>query len=268
MPKNQPKVQVVSMEDITAELIASVSAQVNQKKIELSPKTVMSVLTIAMEAVEGSPVKGPQQKDLAIKIVMNIAENANLPEDQLSVIKALIDGGFVADTIDLVVAASQGKLNVNSATQIAQGCFARCLPFLMKKAGLKMPPASAAAVAAAAAAPETPPQKPSPAVTPSPTHAQFPVPAAAQATAQATAQPKQSPVVMAAQQPAAAIQPPAQALSVPALSLPAITPLSQSQSSVISQPVANVPAAEAVVNEKNEIVDVPAVNTENVTIEA
>jgi hypothetical protein len=245
------------MEDITAELIASVSAQVTQKKIELSPKTVMSVLTIAMEAVEGSPVKGPQQKDLAIKIVMNIAENANLPEDQLSVIKALIDGGFVADTIDLVVAASQGKLNVNSATQIAQGCFAKCLPFLMKKAGIKMPPA--------ALAPETLPQKPSPAATPSPEHAQFPAPA--QATSQPQPESQQSPVVMAAQQPAAAIQPSAQVLPAPALSLPAITPLSRSQSSVISQPIQTPVAADSV-NEKNEIVDVPAINTENVTIEA
>ena len=128
-----PQVKVVSIESITNELVKNVSEQMSGAGIQLSPRTVMEVLKIAMEAVEGSPVKGAEQKDLAIKVVLEIATNAGLPEDQLTVIRALVDGGFVSDTIDLVVAASQGKLNVNQVQEVAKGCFKTCFGSMFKR---------------------------------------------------------------------------------------------------------------------------------------
>ena len=128
-----PQVKVVSIESITNELVKNVSEQMSGAGIQLSPRTVMEVLKIAMEAVEGSPVKGAEQKDLAIKVVLEIATNAGLPDDQLTVIRALVDGGFVSDTIDLVVAASQGKLNVNQVQEVAKGCFKTCFGSMFKR---------------------------------------------------------------------------------------------------------------------------------------
>lgn len=124
--KATAQVRVVSIESITSELVKNVTEQMNGAGLQLSPKTVMSVLKIAIEAVEGSPVKGSEQKDLAIKVVLEIATNAGLPEDQLTIIRALVDGGFVSDTIDLVIAASQGKLNINQVQEVAKGCFSAC----------------------------------------------------------------------------------------------------------------------------------------------
>lgn len=127
MTKNKkPQVQLISREDLTKQLISNVSEQMKSSGIKLSPKTVMSVLQLAMEAVEGSPIKGADQKDLAIKVVMEIAQLSGLPEDQLTIITTLVDGGFVSDTIDLVIAATQGNLNVNQVTEVAQGCFKAC----------------------------------------------------------------------------------------------------------------------------------------------
>lgn len=128
-----PQVKVVSIESITSELVKNVSEQMSGAGIQLSPRTVMEVLKIAMEAVEGSPVKGAEQKDLAIKVVLEIATNAGLPDDQLTVIRALVDGGFVSDTIDLVVAASQGKLNLNQVQEVAKGCFKTCFGSILKR---------------------------------------------------------------------------------------------------------------------------------------
>jgi len=105
----------------------------NGAGVQLSPRTVMEVLKMAMEAVEGSPVKGAEQKDLAIKVVLEIASNVGLPEDQLTIIHTLVDGGFVSDTIDLVIAASQGKLNINQAQEVAKGCFKTCFGAMFKK---------------------------------------------------------------------------------------------------------------------------------------
>lgn len=119
-------VQLISKEDLTKQLVSNVTEQMTASGIKLSPTTVMSVLRLAMEAVEGSPIKGADQKDLAVKVVLEIANSVGLPADQLAVITALVDGGFVSDTIDLVIAASQGKLNVNQVVEVAQGCFGAC----------------------------------------------------------------------------------------------------------------------------------------------
>ena len=127
------QVKVVSIESITKELVNNVTQQMNGAGVQLSPRTVMEVLKMAMEAVEGSPVKGVEQKDLAIKVVLEIASNVGLPEDQLTIIRTLVDGGFVSDTIDLVIAASQGRLNINQAQEVAKGCFKTCFSSMFKK---------------------------------------------------------------------------------------------------------------------------------------
>ena len=136
-----PQVKVVSIESITSELVKNVTEQMNGAGIQLSPRTVMEVLKMAMEAVEGSPVKGAEQKDLAIKVVLEIASNAGLPEDQFTIIRALVDGGFVSDTIDLVIAASQGKLNINQVQEVAKGCFRTCFSAMFKKRPITNAPA-------------------------------------------------------------------------------------------------------------------------------
>lgn len=123
----------IAMDTLVKQIVPDVSKQMADAGISLSPATVMQVLRIAMEAVEGSPVKGAEQKDLAIKIVLEIAEGAKLPEDQLSLIKGLVEGGLVSDTIDLIIDASRGKLNINKAKQVAQGCFAKCFAILFKR---------------------------------------------------------------------------------------------------------------------------------------
>ena len=210
MAKGAPQIQVVSIEDITSQLISTVTSEVASRGIELSPKSIMQVLSIAMEAVEGSPVKGAQQKDLAIKVVLQVAENAGLPEEQLTIIKALVDGGFVSDTIDLVIAASQGKLNVNQAVDVAKGCFTTCFSSIFKKKAPKALPVAA-----------TPVAQPTP--TAAPTAAQPTTQAQAQAPVTTPQVPTAQPLNAVVTNPTIVVQAPVTATASDIVDVPAAT---------------------------------------------
>ena len=119
------EVEPVTVESLIGELVPAVSEEMATAGIALSPSTVMQVLRIAMEAVEGSPIKGEDQKELAVKIILELAENADLPDEHKFLIKSIAEGGLINDTIDLVIEATKGELDINKATKVAKGCFAR-----------------------------------------------------------------------------------------------------------------------------------------------
>jgi hypothetical protein len=121
------EVEPVTVESLIGELVPAVSEEMATAGIALSPSTVMQVLRIAMEAVEGSPIKGEEQKELAVKIILELAEGAELPDEHKFLIKSLAEGGLINDTIDLVIEATKGELDINKAKNIAKGCFARFL---------------------------------------------------------------------------------------------------------------------------------------------
>ena len=119
------EVEPVTVESLIGELVPAVSEEMATAGIALSPSTVMQVLRIAMEAVEGSPIKGEDQKELAVKIILELAESADLPDEHKFLIKSIAEGGLINDTIDLVIEATKGELDINKATKVAKGCFAR-----------------------------------------------------------------------------------------------------------------------------------------------
>ena len=121
------EVAPVTVESLIGELVPAVSEEMATAGIALSPSTVMQVLRIAMEAVEGSPIKGEEQKELAVKIILELAEGAGLPEEHKFLIQSIAEGGLINDTIDLVIEATKGALDINKAKKVAKGCFARCL---------------------------------------------------------------------------------------------------------------------------------------------
>lgn len=137
-PQEQPQqeqasVTKIGVDQLVEQLVPAVTEKMATSNIVLSPSTVMKVLRIAMEAVEGAPIKGEQQKELAIKVIMEIATNVNLPEEQKALIKSVVDGGIVSDTIDLIIDATRGKLDINKAADVAKGCFTRLIRAFFRK---------------------------------------------------------------------------------------------------------------------------------------
>lgn len=127
----KPVVEEVSLLEQLTPLVAEKMAEAD---IKLSPTSVMKVLRLAMEAVEGSPIKGAEQKELAINIILELLDkNTELPEEQKAVIKGLVEGGVIEETIEFVVEASRGRVDINKLSKFANGCLGRLFRAFFRK---------------------------------------------------------------------------------------------------------------------------------------
>lgn len=92
--------------------------------VGVKKSTIAILIKFVMEAVEDTPLKGAEQKDYALRLIRSLVVELADDEDKEYLLIA-IDSGSVSDTIDLVVAASRGELNVNMIVETAA---TSCLP--------------------------------------------------------------------------------------------------------------------------------------------
>jgi hypothetical protein len=92
----------------------------------INAATIMRVLKFAMEIVEATQLKGDEQRKLCIKLVKDVIVAAPLGGKEEQLLLDMIDNGVLDNTVELVVDATQGKLDINAAVGVAQGC---CLAF-------------------------------------------------------------------------------------------------------------------------------------------
>tara|TARA_B100001564_G_scaffold358742_2_gene378245 strand:+ start:498 stop:926 length:429 start_codon:yes stop_codon:yes gene_type:complete len=114
----------IVVEEIQDKLEEKVMNQVKEqlKNTEINMPNVMKIVKITMEVIELTEVKGEKQKDLAVKVVKKIVSGAPIVDDQKKSIIQMIDGEVLSSTIDLIVAASKGQLNINVVKKAATGC--------------------------------------------------------------------------------------------------------------------------------------------------
>lgn len=99
-------------------------------KLEINTQTIIVILKMAMEIVEATQLKGKAQKELCIKLVKDIVIAAPLSGSHEKLILDMIESGVLDNTIDLVIDATQGKIDINAAIGVATGC---CGAFMKKK---------------------------------------------------------------------------------------------------------------------------------------
>ena len=87
-----------------------------------------------MEIVEATNLKGVEQKNLVEKLVRKVVKDAPITDEKEKLLLDMIDEGVVGDVVDLVVAATNGEVNVNAAEQAAVGC---CLAILKSRQSKK-----------------------------------------------------------------------------------------------------------------------------------
>lgn len=93
--------------------------------IEISAATIMKVLRFAMEIVEATQLKGEAQMQLCKKMVRIIVVDAPITDEKEKLLLGMIDQDILEHTIELVVDATQGHLDINAVAQITKSC---CLP--------------------------------------------------------------------------------------------------------------------------------------------
>tara|TARA_B100000085_G_C18424829_1_gene464268 strand:+ start:257 stop:664 length:408 start_codon:yes stop_codon:yes gene_type:complete len=103
-------------------LLEQLSSELKKNNINVTPDTITSVITMAMELVEASQVKGEEQKRLVTEVVRKIVVDAPISDDKEKLLLDMIDQGVVGNVIELVVSATKGEINVNAAKKAAAGC--------------------------------------------------------------------------------------------------------------------------------------------------
>lgn len=115
--------------------------QIKSQNVVISMDTIMCMLRIAMVIVEQSNESGKNKKEFVIrmiaKIVSDCACSSTMSIEMKVEILNMLYSPLFDDTIKLVVDASKGMIDLNKvqevASQVAVGCFSRCLAFLSKK---------------------------------------------------------------------------------------------------------------------------------------
>ena len=110
------------------EALAKLNEKITGK--EVNAKTIMTILRFAMEVVEATKLKGTEQKTLVTKLVRQVVVDAPITDDKEKLLLDMIDEDILGDTIELIVLASQGELDINSIVEVATGC---CAVFMKNK---------------------------------------------------------------------------------------------------------------------------------------
>ena len=86
-----------------------------------------------MEAIEDTPTKGPAQKEFALKVIGSLIEELHESHEK-KLLQDTFKSGGIEGTIELVVAASKGELNINQVVDVAvNSCICPVFKFSMSK---------------------------------------------------------------------------------------------------------------------------------------
>lgn len=91
------------------------------KGTPINVTSIHLIIRTVMEVVEGTPVKGSAQKDLALKILRQLFIDFT-DDDIESTLISLLDSGAIGNLTDLIVDASKGKTNINKIIDTTATC--------------------------------------------------------------------------------------------------------------------------------------------------
>lgn len=86
----------------------------------ISPSTIILVLQYAMEAVELTTLSGAEKKHAVVQLVKKAVVDAPIDSGVESILLEMIDDGIIGHTIDIIVSASRGELNLNGVAKTSQ----------------------------------------------------------------------------------------------------------------------------------------------------
>ena len=91
------------------------------KGVSINVTSIHIIIRTVMEVVEGTPIKGSEQKTLSLKILRQLF--IDFTDDDLeSTLISLLDSGAIGNLIDLIVDASKGKTNINKIVDTTATC--------------------------------------------------------------------------------------------------------------------------------------------------
>jgi hypothetical protein len=106
------------------ELFVNASKEISKKMAEtgITVKTLHILIKYVMEAAEQSPLKGKDQKQFALRLIKELIDNMSDSNTEKYVLLNLYESESISNTIELVVSASKGELNLNKVGSCIWSC--------------------------------------------------------------------------------------------------------------------------------------------------
>jgi hypothetical protein len=117
----------VENSELIVSLVSSVKERVGLEK--LTTKTIHIVLKEAMELVEELNIPGSEKRDNVLRVVKVLVEDLVNNGTEKQLILDIIENNVLENTMDLIIKASKGEININNKTTQKQltGCFTAVL---------------------------------------------------------------------------------------------------------------------------------------------
>lgn len=131
---NTVKVEEINTTIVKSKNIYNTTLEAIKEKVSvitIRPSTLYLIIKYVMEEVEKTPIKGPEQKEMALKLIKALIIDLTENEDE-EVLLNLLNDGTIGNLMDLIVDVSKGKININKISKVSIGCFKRCYPYLCK----------------------------------------------------------------------------------------------------------------------------------------
>ena len=103
--------------NIVEEIQATVISVLGQLKDD---SDIFHYLKVIIENVERENLKGDKKKELAIRILEDVIKTSSLDDAKKTYCLSLIDHGIVGSSIDLIISAASGDLEVNMNIKTAE----------------------------------------------------------------------------------------------------------------------------------------------------
>jgi hypothetical protein len=118
------------MEKITDELYQTFSKKMNEKMADvgIKPSTLHILIKYVIEEIETMPVKGVFQKQLALRLINDLINNMADDNPDKQILRSLYESESISHTIELVVSASKGQININHV----ESCVCSCIKAYFK----------------------------------------------------------------------------------------------------------------------------------------
>lgn len=100
---------------------------------ELNPHNLIVLLKITIELVEFLELSGREKKSLVIDLLKKYVNESEINENDKQICLDMINNGTISETIDLVIDASNGSLDINNVIDLGTSCCAILLKNLLER---------------------------------------------------------------------------------------------------------------------------------------
>ncbi len=128
--KEKTSIELKNKDQVLNEIILKTCISMLREKtkdISINENNIMNIIVFTIEIIENNIVQSYlNKKDIALQIIKQLIDEKKIenPTSQVT-IELLLNSDFISNTIDTIVNASKGKININKIVETRCSCFSK-----------------------------------------------------------------------------------------------------------------------------------------------